>query len=47
MKVLAYHDQRVDRAHKRFIRTLKALAAVRKLDLTAVQININGEMKRR
>lgn len=41
MKALAYHDQRVDRAHKRFIRTLKALAGVRKLDLMAVQININ------
>jgi len=45
MKVLTYHEQRVDRAHKRFIRTLKALAAVRKLDLTAVQININGAIK--
>src|SRR5262245_48580893 len=42
MKALTYHDQRVDRAHKRLIRTLKALAAVRKLNLTAVQINING-----
>ena len=45
MKVLTYYDQRVDRAHKRFIRTLKALAAVRKLDLTAVQININRAIK--
>jgi hypothetical protein len=42
IKLLTYHDQRVDRAHKRFLRTLKTLAAVRKLDLTAVQINING-----
>ena len=42
LKARAYYDQRVDRAHKRFIRTMKALAAVRKLDLTAVQINING-----
>ena len=45
LKFFAYYDQRVDRAHKRVIRTLKALAAVRKLDLTAVQININGAMK--
>ena len=45
VKLLTYHDQRVDRAHKRLIRTLKALAAVRKLDLTAVQININGAIK--
>jgi hypothetical protein len=45
LKEFAYYDQRVDRAHKRFIRTLKALAAVRKLDLTAVQININGAIK--
>lgn len=40
LKLLVYHDQRVDRAHKRFIRTLKAMAAVRKLDLTAIQINL-------
>jgi hypothetical protein len=45
LQYFAYYDQRVDRAHKRFIRTLKALAAVRKIDLTAVQINIDGSMK--
>ncbi len=37
-----YHDQRVDRSHKRLVRSLRALAAVRKVDLTAVQINLNG-----
>ncbi len=37
-----YHDQRADRAHKRLVRSLRALAAVRKVDLTAVQINIDG-----
>jgi hypothetical protein len=40
-RLRSYHDQRLDRAHKRFIRSMKALAAVRKLDLTAIQININ------
>lgn len=40
-RLWSYHDQRLDRAHKRFIRSMKALAAVRKLDLTAIQININ------
>ena len=38
----SYYDQRADRAHKRLVRSLRALAAVRKVDLTAVQINING-----
>ncbi len=37
-----YYDQRVDRSHKRLVRSLRALAAVRKVDLTAVQINLNG-----
>ncbi|WP_165220231.1 hypothetical protein [Aquisphaera insulae] len=45
LKALTYHDQRVDRAQKRFLRSLKALAAVRKLDLTAVQINFNGAIR--
>jgi hypothetical protein len=40
-RLRSYHDQRLDRAHKRFIRSMKALADVRKLDLTAIQININ------
>jgi len=40
-RLWSYYDQRLDRAHKRFIRSLKALAAVRKLGLTAIQININ------
>ena len=47
VKRLAYHDQRVDRTHKRYIRTMKALAAVRKLDLTAVQINVSGAISQR
>jgi hypothetical protein len=38
----AHFDGRVDRAHSRYIRTIKALASVRKLDLTAVQINFTG-----
>jgi hypothetical protein len=37
-----YYDQRTDRAHKRLVRSLRALAAVRKVDLTAVQINLNS-----
>jgi len=38
----SYYDQRADRAHKRLVRSLRALAAVRRVDLTAVQINLNG-----
>jgi hypothetical protein len=32
-------DRRRDRAHRRYLQTLRALAAVRRLDLTAVQVN--------
>ncbi len=44
IRLASYHDGRVDRAHKRLVRSLRALAAVRKIDLTAVQINIDGSM---
>ncbi len=37
-----YYDMRIYRAHKRLVRCLRALAAVRKVDLTAIQINLNG-----
>ena len=42
LKQAAYYDQRADRSHKRLIRSLRALAAVRKVDLTAIQLNLNG-----
>jgi hypothetical protein len=37
-----YYDQRSDRAHKRLVRSLRALAAVRRIDVTAIQGNIDG-----
>ncbi len=42
IRLASYHDGRVDRAHKRLVRSLRALAAVRKVDLTAIQVNLNG-----
>lgn len=39
----AYHDRRIERAHRRFVRTVKALAGVRRVpNLTAVQVNIGN-----
>jgi hypothetical protein len=35
-----HHQRRIDRAHRRLMSTLKTLAAVRRLGLPAVQINI-------
>jgi hypothetical protein len=40
IRVADYLDRRVDRAHKRFVRTLRALAAVRKVDVTSIHVNI-------
>jgi hypothetical protein len=38
-----YHQRRIDRAHKRYLSALKTLAAVRKLALPAIQVNIARE----
>jgi hypothetical protein len=39
--VLSEHDQRrMDRAHRRFLSTIKTLATVRRLAVPAVQINV-------
>lgn len=35
-----YHQDRIDRAHKRYLSALKTLAAVRKLALPAIQVNV-------
>jgi hypothetical protein len=40
LRIVAWHEQRVDRANWRFIRALKALTAARKVDTTAIEINI-------
>jgi hypothetical protein len=43
-----YYDRRVERAHRRFIRSIKALAAVRRVpNLTAVQVNLGNAMVER
>jgi hypothetical protein len=39
-KVVEALERRRERAERRYIRAIKALAAVRKLDLTAIQINL-------
>jgi hypothetical protein len=45
LSVRNYYDKRLDRAHKRFIRSLKALAAVRRVpNLTAVQVNLGNAL---
>jgi hypothetical protein len=38
-----YHQERIDRAHRRYLSALKTLAAVRKLALPAIQVNIARE----
>jgi len=42
LRQLAYQDARLDRAHKRLLRSLRSLAAVRKVPLTAIQVNFDG-----
>jgi hypothetical protein len=37
-----HYDQRADRSHKRLVRSLKALAGVRKVPLSHIQINLTG-----
>jgi hypothetical protein len=36
-------QRRIDRAHRRFLSTLKTLATVRRLALPALQINVAGQ----
>lgn len=36
------YDKRRDRAHRRYLATLRALAQVRKLDITAIQVNVGA-----
>jgi len=38
-----YYQRRQDRAHKRYLSAVKALAQVRRLELPAVQVNIAGQ----
>ena len=40
LTVAAYQQKRLDRAHKRYLSAIKALAQVRKLQLPNVQVNI-------
>ena len=42
LKVREFHDRRRERAQKRYLSALKALAQVRKLALPAIQVNIGG-----
>jgi hypothetical protein len=35
-----YHQDRIDRAHRRYLSALKTLATIRKLALPAIQVNI-------
>ncbi len=35
-----YHQRRIDRAHRRYLASIKALAQVRRLLTPAVQVNI-------
>jgi hypothetical protein len=40
IEVADYQQRRIDRAHKRFLTALKTLAAVRKMAVPALQINV-------
>jgi hypothetical protein len=40
IKLAEFQQRRIDRAHRRYLATLKTLATVRKLDLPTVQINL-------
>jgi hypothetical protein len=42
-QIAKHHDEMRSRAEARYYRAIKALAAVRKLDLPAVQINLAGQ----
>lgn len=37
-----YHQRRIDHAHRRYLATLRTLAAVRKLALPSLQINVGA-----
>lgn len=39
-KQAAYHQDRIDRAHRRYLSAIKSLAQVRKLQIPAVMLNI-------
>jgi hypothetical protein len=39
----AFHQQRVERAQRRYLAAIKVLAQVRKLRMPAVQVNIGGK----
>ena len=43
LAVAEYHQKRLDRAHKRYLGAIKALAQVRRLQLPAIQMNIGGK----
>jgi hypothetical protein len=38
-----YLDRRVDRAHRRLLASLRTLANIRRIDITAIQINMGAE----
>ncbi|HEY3585943.1 MAG TPA: hypothetical protein VGK85_02270, partial [Myxococcaceae bacterium] len=38
-----FHQRRIDRAHRRFLATLRTLAAVRRLAVPALQVSIARE----
>ncbi|CAN5895701.1 hypothetical protein BH23PLA1_BH23PLA1_24550 [soil metagenome] len=37
-----FHQRRIDRAHKRFLSSVRTLAQIRKLPLPALQVNIGA-----
>jgi hypothetical protein len=43
LRQAAFQQEKIDRAHKRYLSALKTLAAVRKLALPAIQVNIARE----
>jgi hypothetical protein len=43
IKQAEFHLRRIDRAHRRFLSTLKTLATIRRLALPALQINVASQ----
>lgn len=41
---LEHHQKRIDKAHKRYLASIKALAQVRRLQLPSVQINVGAQV---
>ena len=42
-----YYDRRADRAHARLVRSLKALAAVRRVDVSSITVNVENVLAAR